>query len=89
VRRLNIALDCDGTYTADRELWDAFIKLAQARGHTVTIVTMRRECEAVKNPPCEVIYTARQAKERFYLADIWIDDQPWHVRGDHALLGVD
>jgi hypothetical protein len=81
---LHIALDYDGTYTADRELWDKFIELAQGRGHTVTILTMRYDNleEMVKEPPCEVIYTGRKAKRNFYLADIWIDDKPHLILSD-------
>src|ERR1700722_1875454 len=36
-----IALDYDGTYTRDPDLWDAFIDAAQERGHTVICVTNR------------------------------------------------
>lgn len=80
---LNIALDYDGTYTADPALWNAFIGIAQSYGHSVKIVTMRHPTEPVPNPPCEVIYTARKAKMLSYLADIWIDDQPLLISNDH------
>ena len=84
-RKLYFALDYDGTYTADRGLWDEFIKLAQARGHVVTILTMRYQNykETIKDAPCEVIYTGRKAKYNFYLANIWIDDQPHLIVNDH------
>ena len=72
---MKIALDHDGTYTRDPELWDEFIKLANARGHQVVCVTMRGPHEGVAMP-CEVIYTSRKAKAGFYPADVWIDDQP-------------
>jgi len=71
-----IALDYDKTYTADPVLWDEFIRSAQARGHTVKIVTMRYESEAIISPPVEVIYTSRNAKSGYLKADIWIDDSP-------------
>lgn len=85
MRQLHIALDYDGTYTADPQLWDEFIKFARLRGHIVKILTMRYQNykETVKEPPCEVIYTGRKAKESFYLADIWIDDQPRLIVNDH------
>lgn len=82
-KQLHIALDYDGTYTADPSLWEAFIRMAERRGHIVKIVTMRRPTEPVRNPPCEVIYTARKAKMLSYLADIWIDDQPLLISNDH------
>ncbi len=72
---MNIALDYDGTYTRDPELWNAFIRAAEANGHHVTCVTMRYPEEAI-DMPIPVIYTSRQAKMGFFSADIWIDDQP-------------
>jgi hypothetical protein len=81
---LHIALDYDGTYTRDPQLWDWFITQAQLRGHVVTVVTMRHATEVIPlQPPCEVIYTGRKAKQSFYLADIWIDDQPLLISNDH------
>lgn len=75
---MRIALDYDGTYTADPQLWDEFIRNAKARGHEVTMVTMRSaEHERIPNPPaCDIIYTGRKAKRTFYNADIVIDDAP-------------
>ena len=40
-----IALDYDETYTADPVLWDRFIGDANDHGHTVWIVTARRDTE--------------------------------------------
>ena len=77
-----IALDYDGTYTADPSLWDEFIRSAQARGHTVKIVTMRHPSEAIVNPPVEVIYTSRNAKSAYLKPDIWIDDSPHWIYQD-------
>jgi hypothetical protein len=77
-----IALDYDGTYTADPPLWDAFIQSAQARGHTVKIVTMRFASEEIVNPPVEVIYTSRNAKSAYLKPDIWIDDSPHWIHQD-------
>lgn len=71
-----IALDYDGTYTADPVLWDAFIKKAKERGHEVKIATMRFPSEPVPDVGCEVVYTERKAKYGCMPADIWIDDRP-------------
>lgn len=83
---MRIALDHDGTYTQDPELWDEFIKLARAYDHEIVCVTMRNESEPVNGMPCEIIYTDRKAK-MFHMAqlgrpvDVWIDDNPqWLVR---------
>lgn len=79
---MRIALDYDGTYTADPELWGAFIAKARERGHDLVMVTMRRiGNEQIENPPCAVVYTNRRAKAPFmercgYKIDVWIDDNP-------------
>jgi len=78
---MRIALDYDGTYTADPLLWERFIDSARSRGHEVLVVTMRRPDEAISIPGCSVVYTSRKAKVA-YMADrpgkidIWIDDSP-------------
>ena len=71
-----IALDYDGTYTADPELWKAFITKARERGHEVKIATMRFPTEPIPDIGCEVIYTSRKAKFGCMPAQIWIDDMP-------------
>ncbi len=86
-----IALDYDGTYTADPEMWDAFVMNARLRGHTVYCITMRyadasSEAEQVKESlegkVDKIIFTNRQAKKPFMLKhfnqcpDVWIDDMP-------------
>ena len=71
-----IALDYDGTYTADPQLWDRFIKDAISRGHEVKILTMRFPSETIENAPCEVVYTSRKAKYGVIPANIYIDDMP-------------
>lgn len=81
---MKIALDYDGTYSADPELFNIFIRCAHNRGHEVHIVTMRHDtpaeriCDIV---PCGVFYTGRKAKlnhmkELGHEFDIWIDDMP-------------
>jgi hypothetical protein len=77
-----IALDYDKTYTADPALWDNFVDLAQSRGHTVKIVTMRRPDEAIDTDVVDVVYTSRKAKSSVIRADIWIDDSPHWVYQD-------
>jgi hydroxymethylpyrimidine pyrophosphatase-like HAD family hydrolase len=89
-----IALDYDGTYTADPELWLAFIKNAHARGHKVVCVTMRHAPEiheALFDPRLKelvtVYPTGREAKKKHMRMkgvqiDIWIDDNPeWIFEG--------
>ncbi len=89
-----IALDYDGTYTADPELWLNFVKIAQSRGHKVVCVTMRyqHEIEAADFDPrlkelVTVFPTGREAKKKHmrmkgWNIDIWIDDVPeWIFEG--------
>lgn len=77
---MRIALDYDGTYTRDPQLWDQFIGSCAGAGHELVCVTMRYPEEAI-SPPCEVVYTSREAKLPFMVAlgrkpDVWIDDNP-------------
>lgn len=86
---MNIAIDFDGTYTADPQLWNLFIMQAKSLGHKIYCVTMRyadeKEAAIVQNTIgnyCdEIIYTARIAKKEItnnlnIKIDIWIDDNP-------------
>lgn len=84
---MNIALDYDGTYTADPELWNEFIARCKERGHLVIVVTMRypHPNEAI-DVPCEVFYTSRKAKIKAFdqRGFIWIDDNPRWLFQDAA-----
>lgn len=96
-----IALDYDGTYTADPALWDAFIRAAQKQGHTVGCVTWRRN-NAVEAPVVHklgqrhnmpLFFTGRKAKLQFMAdqgiqVDIWIDDRPDAILADEVVPGV-
>lgn len=78
---MRIALDYDGTYTADPVFWDCVVALAAQHGHEITIVSMRHLHEPLEVAGCEVIYTGRRAKvphmeELGQKVDIWIDDSP-------------
>lgn len=89
-----IALDFDGTHTADPALWNRFIADSHAAGHRVVIATMRYEREnwAVNAtvtgiPAHDIFYTARKAKRPHLAAlgvrpDVWIDDNPHWIDGD-------
>lgn len=85
-----IALDYDGTYTKDPELWDLFLQAATALGHQVIIATMRFESEGGEITPLldkgvsSIVFTDRKAKlpaldARGIRPDIWIDDMPWWI----------
>lgn len=78
-----IAIDYDGTYTADPVLWEHFIDCALLGGHQVTCVTMRYPTEPIEMS-CPVFYTSRKAKAVAFVADIWIDDKPHWLLHDSA-----
>ena len=94
-----IALDYDGTYTADPVFWDTFIVSARVHGHTVVCITMRHEheehgesaavLEDMEAHGIQVVFTGRQAKRAFAEAlgivpDVWIDDNPHWISENAA-----
>lgn len=86
---MRIALDYDGTYSADPEFWNGFIVSAHHRGHEVVCVTRRHESQAI-TMPCAVHYTDYWAKVPFVeqlgiKIDIWIDDEPkWLLHNEYG-----
>lgn len=81
---MKIALDYDGTFTEDVDLWWNFILNAKERGHTICVVTSRNKDH---NPiehelPCHVIYCSYEAKSKFFKADVWIDNDPKYIYKD-------
>ena len=77
-----IALDYDGTYTEDTDLWDCFIANAIKNGHEVKILTMRYPHETINIEGVEVIYTSRKAKYGYIPANIYIDNEPGRLFTD-------
>jgi hypothetical protein len=80
---VTIALDYDGTYTADPKFWQDFIALATTYGHTVVCVTKRgpNNQGIITVPNIETVHTNRSAKAEYVKnaglhIDIWIDDSP-------------
>lgn len=89
---MKIALDFDGTFTADPLFWTLFIRAAAAKGHEVRIVTMRCDIkDGISWPavygfpnqiaPAPVIWCDGAPKKEFCKAagwepDVWIDDDP-------------
>ena len=89
---MNISIDFDDTYTRDPQLWNDFIHIAQAAGHTVYCVTARGETfpdevtEVLDTigkliSPYNCIFTDGKQKRQFCLnknihISVWIDDMP-------------
>jgi hypothetical protein len=95
-----IALDYDGTYTADVELWDRFIAHSRANGHRVFVVTMRFPHEGdeisrrLLGKVDRIIYTSRGAKRRHlerlgHAVHVWIDNHPEHIIGDASASSLE
>ena len=95
---MRIAIDFDDTFTADPELWAKFIADARERGHSVVMVTARRdtteneeviaEWTAKVGVELEVIFTSLASKlataeRRGIKFDVWIDDDPKAVVHGH------
>lgn len=89
---MKIALDFDGTYTADPDFWHEFINEALVNGHHVWIVTARDEENdginwskvGLKHAPCPVVFCdgcpKRQiTRELGIEIDVWIDDNPYGI----------
>ena len=87
-----IAIDFDGTLTADADLWRKFIMDAKSLGHYVVCVTARRDTAEnrewiegwMKDNRISNVYThyTNLASKVDHMArigvkvDIWIDDDP-------------
>src|SRR5574340_529237 len=90
-----IALDYDGTYTRDPDLWIDFINKAYKNNHQVILATMRYENEQedmckILLSKVKVIFTGRKAKREFLQnlgiePHIWIDDIPDFIVSDFKL----
>jgi hydroxymethylpyrimidine pyrophosphatase-like HAD family hydrolase len=88
-----LALDYDETYTRDPIFWDAVIKLAIQRGHSVICATMRHEHEGAEvirdlgDQVEAIVFTGRKAKHGAvhaagFMPSVWIDDSPNWIHQD-------
>ena len=79
---MKIALDYDGTFTEDPQLWLWFIDKCQLRGHEIFVVTFRGDDTPIDHRlPVHVYYTAARPKRKHMenlgiKVDVWIDDHP-------------
>ena len=98
--KLVIAVDFDGTYTADPTLWQNFILAAKARGHLVYIVTSRSFFAAnqdifdsVEGVATHIYFTSGELKQEYMenigiSVDIWIDDKPEKIVGTGTTINI-
>ena len=89
---MTIAIDIDGTWDRDPDLFFDFAWLAKNRGHTVIIVTGRQQPQEKldrlylsRAPVAEIIVSGGELKEDVckrlgIKVDVWIDDMPGMVQ---------
>ena len=92
---LSIALDYDDTFTAHREFWTSFIRLADHFKLKVTFVTYRHQTGNNKDILADaehlcipVIFSNGEPKSSVFKADIWIDDQPITIPSYEGMLDM-
>lgn len=90
-RSLTFAVDFDGTYAADPDLFCALIMEMERRGHRAVIVTGRsdtppwnEEVRAAIPMGIPVVFAGAHwkrvaAMHAGYRVDIWIDDNPEYI----------
>ena len=94
---LIIAIDFDGTWTADPGGWRQFYQLMVARGHTLILATGRSHytedmARASLPPGMPMVFCGGDLKQDAclkagYTVHIWIDDMPGMIQHCHILLG--
>lgn len=86
-----VAIDYDGTITADLDFFRQMIPLLKSRGHTVLIVTNRGPETIIAWQGVETIYCNGRPKravclEHGFRVDVWVDDNPILV--DYGAAGL-
>ena len=92
---MNIAIDYDGTWDRDPEMWAAFASRARLRGHTVYIVTLRTPSQGVGGAGQfvdDIVYCSLKPKRDVCRShgltiNVWIDDMPETIgSGDAGVI---
>lgn len=98
---MNIALDYDDTFTADKQLWEPFVFSALQRGHDIRFVTFRFEHpngysnddirfdSARMGIPvifCDGVQKDVVTRDLGFVVDIWIDDFPLAIPEKESLV---
>ena len=89
---MTIAIDIDGTWDRDPELFFTFAQSAWARGHTVIVVTGRQQPQEKldrlmlsRAPIDELLVSGDELKDAFcrrigIKVDVWIDNEPGKIQ---------
>ena len=86
---MTIAIDYDGTYSADPALFNDLIATMKRAGHTVVLVTGRseeygHEIKAALDGVIPIVFAGMQWKRKAAIGagfnvNVWIDDNPEYV----------
>ena len=83
---MRVAIDHDGTFTTNPQVWTAIINMLCENGFDVICITSRFPNVPIVGMPVPVYYSCGQAKwefatERGLEVNIWIDDIPFTIGG--------
>lgn len=93
-----IAIDYDGTFSADVEGWTEVIKLMQARGHKIVCVTGRTDEGEFGKPVhrdinglIPIVFAGNvwknvAAEKAGWKVNVWIDDNPSYISKQHLMF---
>ncbi len=95
---MDIGIDFDGTYAADPAAWAQVVRVLQAAGHKVVLVTNRtsgtwgEEVRRLVGMTMPIIYAGDRGESKYQAArrngfkiQVWIDDNPGTIGGSHVL----
>ena len=92
------AIDYDGTFSRDPDLWREFVASARARGHECVLVTGRTDegewGAEVKRGVGDLMpivfagphWKREAALKKGWKVDVWIDDNPEYVAKQNLLI---
>lgn len=87
---MRVAIDYDGTFSANPGAWSAIIDILKSHGADVICITSRFPNAPIRMP-VPVYYTCGQPKwefacERGISIDIWVDDMPSCIGGPPEIV---
>jgi hypothetical protein len=96
-RSLLFAIDFDGTFAADPDLFRGIVALIRAAGHEVVMVTGREDSRGFGDPVRALVgdlmpivfagghWKTVAALQAGYKIDIWVDDNPTYIAPPQTL----
>lgn len=96
-RKMVFAIDFDGTFAADPELFKGIAALIRAAGHEVVMVTGREDSRGFGDPVRALVgdlmpivfagghWKTVAALQAGYKVDVWVDDNPTYIAPPQTL----